>query len=226
VKIEPNNPGVLVGLGNGYYILAYCYNDDLKDKKTNYIKAVQFAERAMYTSSEFKALADKGEPVWEACRVLGKNDMPAMMTWYQALGQYWTECLGSFGKVINFYWTGRANKVLERMTEADEKYYSGNVYFTWAAYYAIIPGFMGGDMKKSEEYFNKALAEGPHMISIYVGRAMYYRTKMNDRKGFVEDLHHALALDPRRADSLAYPWAIWHQRKAAELLKDVDKYFK
>lgn len=226
LKIEPNNVRALEGLGTGYYIMAYCYNDTVQDKKANYIKAVQMCERVMYGNPEFKALVDKGEPVWEACRVLGKNDMPAMMNWYQNLGNYWSECLGSFGKVINYYWTKRANRVLERMTAVDEKYYSGNVYFTWAAYYTLVPEFMGGDMKKADEYWNKALAAGPHMTNVYVGRAMYFRTKMKDRAGFVEDLHHALAIDPHKADLLAYPWAIWHQRRAAELLKDVDKYFK
>ena len=226
LKIDPNNREVLNGLATCYYILAYCYNDDIKDKKTNYIKAVQFSERAMYTNPEFKALADKGEPVWEACRVLGTNDLAAMMNWYHNLGNYWSECMSPIGQVINYYWTQRANRVLERLTAVDEKYYSGNVYFTWAIYYTLVPGFMGGDMKKAGEYFDKALAAGPHMINVYASRAQYYDTKMKDRNKFIEDLHHALAIDPHKSDSLIYPWAIWHQRKAAEMLKDVDKYFK
>lgn len=226
LKIDPNNLTAIEGAGTAYYIMGYCYNDTVSDKKASYIKAVQYAERHMYANPEFKTLVDKGEPVWEACRALGKNEMNAMTVWYQALGSYWTECMGPIAKAVNFYWTGRANKVLQRMTDVAPDWLSGNAYFCWAAYYSIAPGILGGDMKKAEENFNKSLELGPRMTNVYTGRALYYRTKMNDRKGFIEDLEKAIAIDPHHADSLIYPWAIWHQRKAKEMIKDVDKYFK
>ena len=64
------------------------------------------------------------------------------------------------------------------------------------------------------------------MISFYEAMAKELRTRMKDRKGFIEDLHHAIAIEPRKADTLEYPWAVWHRESAKRLLGDVDKYFE
>lgn len=143
-----------------------------------------------------------------------------------ALGNCWVDCRCMPGKIINFYWPARSKKVLERMTAVDADWYNGSIRFSWAAYYAMLPGFFGGDMEKAGRYFNRALALGPHMTNFYVSRALFYQVKKNDRKGFSEDLHHVLAVDPRRADELEYPWAVWYQRKAIRALRDINTYFK
>jgi tetratricopeptide (TPR) repeat protein len=225
-KIEPNNVDANKGLGLLYFLTAYSYTDKPAEKKPLYLKALQCDERVMYANPEFKALADKGEPVWEACRALTKNDLYAMYRWYLSLGNCWNECYSMLGRLVNFAWPGRDKKVLDRMTELDPNWYSGSIQFCWAAYYAVLPGCLGGDLKKAEKYWDKALAIGPHMTNFYVARATYLRVKSKDRAGFVEDLHHAIAIDPRKADALEYPWAAWYKVRAAELLKDTDKYFK
>jgi tetratricopeptide (TPR) repeat protein len=226
LKIDPQNFTALQQLGIYYFYMGFANGEDKADKKSNYIKALQYCERAMYTNAEFKALVDKGENVWKACRVLKNREMMPMFFWYLSLGNCNMECYSPLGRLLNFYWTGRNKKVLERMTEIDPSWKSGRVYLSWAAYYTVAPGWMGGDMKKAEEYFNKALALGPHMSNFYYTRAAYYQTKLKNRKGFVEDLHHIMAIDPRHADTLPYPWAIWYHVKAIQLLKDTDKYFK
>jgi tetratricopeptide (TPR) repeat protein len=226
LTIDHNNLTALNDVGMYYFLQAYCYNETAEDKKAAYLKAAQYKERAMYANPEFKALVDKGEPVWEACRVLKKDEMYAMYHWYLAIGDCWTDCYGVPGKMLNCYWPGRVKKVLERMTALDPEWYNGGIHFSWAAYYVVVPGFLGGSMKKAGEYFDKAIALGPHMTNFYVARALYYHVKQKDRKGFVEDLHHAIAIDPRKADTLPYPWAIWYQRRARQLLKDTDTYFK
>lgn len=225
-KVDPQNVEALNSLGGYYLLLSYAYSENKADKKSNYVKAIQNSERAMYTNPGFKALADKGENAWDACRVLKKHDLSAMYRWYLSVSNCWNECYGIFGKLINFSWTGRGKKVQERMNEIDPAWNNGSVYFCSAARYAILPGMMGGDMKTAEEHFNKALSLGPHMTNFYVVRAIYYQTKQKDRNAFVADLHHAIAIDPHHADTLSYPWAAWYQVKAKQLLMDTDKYFK
>lgn len=225
VKIEPNNVTACRQLGLLYFLTAYAYTEKPAEKEPLYLKALQFDERVMYANPEFKALADKGEPVWEACRVLTKNELYPMYRWYLAVGNCWNECYSPFGRLINFAWPGRDKKVLDRMTELDPNWYNGSVNFCWGAYYTVLPGCLGGDMKKAEEYWNKAIALGPHMTNFYVARATYFRVKGKDRKGFIDDLNRAASIDPRKADSLEYPWAAWYRVKAAEMLKDADRYF-
>jgi tetratricopeptide (TPR) repeat protein len=226
VKIDPVNITSLNELGNYYLLQAYGYKETGEDKKASYLKVLQNTERVMYANPEFKALVDKGEPAWEACRVLKKDEMFAMFNWYLALGNCWTDCYGVLGKMINCQWPGRAKKVLERMTAVDPAWSNGNIYFCWAAFYTISPGMMGGDMKKADDNYKKAITLGPRMSNYYVVRALYFYTKQKDRKAFVEDLNRVIAIDPRKADSVQYPWAIWYQRRAQQLLKDTDTYFK
>lgn len=225
-KADPQNFEAAEGTGMYYFLMAYCYNDSKEEKKTNYVKALQFLEKAMYLNPEFKALADNGENVWDACRVLKNREMRAMFNWYLALGNCWNECYCLAGKLINYKWVGRNKKVIDRMTEIDPNWGYGNIYFSWGNYYVVLPGILGGDMKKAEENYNKAIALGPNMNNFYTVRAYYYRVKQNDRDGFVDDLHKAILIDPRKTEFLSYPWATWYHVKANEMLKDTDKYFK
>ena len=114
LKIDPQNITALNELGMFYFLKAYCYDDTDAEKKLSYLKSLQYNERAMYANPEFKALADMGEPVWEACRVLGKKDMRAMYRWYLALGNCWTDCYGICGKLLNCRWPGRSKKEIGR----------------------------------------------------------------------------------------------------------------
>jgi tetratricopeptide (TPR) repeat protein len=226
LKIDPQNLQAFTSLGQYYFMMAYAYSEYRKDKKTNYLKALQYNEKVLYIDPEFKLLADKGEKIWEACRVIKKDKIGAMYFWYLSLGNCWNECFNTLERLCTIFWAGRNKKMLDRMEELDPQWGSGRIYFALAAYYTITPGMFGGDMKKAEDYFNKALALGPHMSNFYYARALYYQTKKKDRNGFIADLHHTLAIDPRQADTLPYPWAVWYQVKAKQLLKDTNKYFK
>ena len=226
LKVDPRNRQALIDVGNYYYLMGYAYGDNKDEKLEYYKKSIKYNERAMYGDPDFKALVDKGEGVWEACRVLKKDNMKAIYFWYMAVGNWWAECLGPFGKLVNFYWIERGKTTLENMTNIEPQWGNGRINFAWACLYAISPGCLGGDMKKADEYFSKAFALGPHMTVFYVSRARYYQVKLKDREAFSADLHHALAIDPRRADSLEYPWAAWYHIYAALMLKDIDTYFK
>ncbi|MBP7736232.1 MAG: hypothetical protein KA369_09695 [Spirochaetes bacterium] len=226
LKADPENREALHDLGCYQFLLGYAYCDNLDEKKENYRKAIQYNERALYGDPDFKALVDKGEPVWDACRVIKKDNMRALYFWYMAVGNWWTDCLGPCAKLANFYWIGRAKTTLEHMLKIYPQWGSGRVYFAWACMYTVSPGILGGDMKKAEEYFKKAFDLGPHMSVFYASRARYYQTKLKDRKAFSGDLHHAIAIDPRKADALEYPWAAWYHVNAAQMLKDTDTYFK
>jgi hypothetical protein len=226
LKADPGNQKILTDLGNFCYLMAYAYCNDIAEKKKNLVKALQYNEMVMYRNPEFKALVDKGEPVWEACRVLKKENMSAIYFWYLSIGVYWNDCLGSCGKILNFFWVGRGKQVLEHMTKIDPAWGNGRIDFVWGLFYTISPGMMGGDMKKAADHFSKAIVQGPHMTNFYTARAEYFQVKQKDRKAFSGDLHHALAIDPRKADTLEYPWAVWYHVKSIEMLKDIDRYFK
>lgn len=225
-RADPSSYEALSNLGSYYFLMGQGYSDDVKEKKNNYEKALQYCEKAMYLDAGFKSLIDTGQKTWEACSALKKDRLMAMYFWYLSLGGYWNECLCMPGKLLNFSWVGRNKKMLDRMFAIDPLWGNGRVQLSLATYYALVPGAFGGDMKKSGDYFTKALELGPHMVNFHVSRAQFYQKKMKDKQGFVTDLHHAIAIDPHNADTLSYPWASMYQARAKQLLGETDKYFK
>jgi len=221
--VEPANFDALSKLSEYLFMYSYIYTNDKKERGEYYLKAIKYAEQAMYTNPEFKVLADQGKPVWEAVKVLTVKEMAPMYWWYMSAGQYWTD-QNSLKRLLNFYWTPRAKTVLERMTAVKPDWNYGRIYMSWACFYAIVPGFMGGDVKKSAENFDKAIKLGPDVLSHFVNRALYLHVKNGDKEAFKKDLNFVISSDLRKIN-YPYPWGAGYQMKAKELLGRIDKLF-
>lgn len=224
LEIDPTNYEALWSLGRYWWLVGFAYSDLVEYKEACYKRAIQYCERAMYGNSEFKSLVDMGENVWDACRVLSKDEIEAMFYWYAGVGSYWTECLSGPGRLLNMRWSGRLRKVVGRMMEIDPTWGGGHPYYAKAIYFTQAPGFLGGDLKKAAQFFDKAIEAGPNWLYIKWGRAKYYYTKTKDKEGFKEDLEWVIAQDPRKADS-PYPANVMFQRQAKEMLSHLGNYF-
>ena len=224
LEIDPVNYEALWSLGRYYNLMGYAYSNDKREKAACYMNAIKFCEQAMYTNAEFKSVVDKGETVWNACSVLSKNEIAAMWYWYTGAGTYWKECLGKFGKLVNLHWAIRLNKVTTIMLKTDPVWGGGLPYFGRAMYYIILPGFLGGDMKRAEVLLNKAFEAGPNWLYTRWGRAKYFYTKNKDKEAFKKDLEWLIAQDPFKADS-PYPWNVYYQRDAKDMLAHIKDNF-
>jgi len=224
ITIEPGNYMVLCKLGEFTHLYAYIYATNKNDKAEYHLKAIKYCERAMYTNPKFKELADRGKPTWECVDVLTAKEMTAMYFWYVAIGQYWTECFNPISHLLNFYWPARANKVLKKLTALDPDWGHGRIHMAWGSAYSILPGFLGGDTKKSAEEFTKAIKIGPDSLVNYYTRAKYLHVKNGNREAFKKDLEYILSADIKKID-YDYPWSVGFQFKAKELLGDINKLF-
>jgi len=224
LEIDPVHYEALWSLGRYYNLMGYAYSNDEKEKEVSYMNAIKFCEQAMYTNPEFKSLVDKGEIVWNACSVLSKNEMAAMWYWYTGVGTYWKECLGILGKLLNLHWAKRLDKVTTIMLKTDPAWGGGLPYFGRAMYYIILPGFLGGDMKKAEVLLDKAFEAGPNWLYTRWGRAKYFHTKNKDKGAFKKDLEWLIAQDPFKADS-PYPWNVYYQMDAKDMLAHIEDKF-
>ncbi len=224
LQIDPANYEALSNLGSMTFLIGYGYTDAIEEKEDYYMKAAKYCERAMYTNSEFKKLIAQGKKTWEACESLSKKEMLAMYFWYMSVGNCWLECKKGFSKLINMYWPGRSRELLKAMMKIDPDWYGGAAVFSWATYYAVVPGFLGGDMEKSKEYFDRAIKAGETKINTRVVRARYFHAKNKDRKEFKKDLEWAVSQEPKKSIDI-YPWGVFHKAKAKKMLKNIDQYF-
>jgi tetratricopeptide (TPR) repeat protein len=217
LEIEPANYEALWSLGRYYMLMGGAYSDSLEIKKEYYIKAMQICERGMYTNSGFKKLVDEGVPVWDASSVLTIREIEAMDYWYSALGWYFSDCMNPVERILNARLAVRNKKMLDRMMAIDPAWGGGHPYCLMAGYYAVVPSFMGGDLKKSSEYFNKADGAGAGWLYVRFARAKFLHAKTGDREAFRKDLEWVLAQDPHLALS-PYPWNVYFQREAKKML--------
>jgi len=224
LKIDPENYEALWSLGRYYGLMGWGYSDSKKEKKPHYVKAIQYAERALYTNPDYKALIDQGKKPWDACRVLSVDEIEAFFYWYASIAGYWKECRGWASRLVNIHWPLRAKKLMSKTLELDPAWGGGHPYYAWAIYYAEVPKIAGGDREKAEEFFAKALNEGPNWLYIRYGRAVHLLVKNKDRDGFVKDLEWVIAQDPHKVDS-PYPANVFFQRDAREKLANIDDYF-
>ena len=224
LRIDPSNYEALWSLGSYYLLVGMGYPDNADGKESYYKKAMRFCERAMYTNPDFRGLIAQGEEPWEACGALSKKEIAAMYYWYAAHSAYWTECLGRTGRLLTRRLPSRIYKMMKRIGEVDPSWAEGRAYYAKAVYYAMLSDFYGGDLKKAAYFFRRCIKEGPDRLSRRWGRAKYFYTRKDNRKGFQEDLEWIIAKDPKTAKG-TYPWNVYYQRDAKEMLTKIENYF-
>lgn len=223
IAADPQNFDALNKISEYSFLYGYTYAADKKERGEYYFKAIKHSEQAMYTNPEFKKLADQGRPVWEAAEALTERELGPMYWWYVCIGLYWND-LNPVSRLANFYWPGRGKIFLERMTAIDPDWHQGRIHMSWGNYYSIVPGFLGGDIKKSEEKFSKAIQLGPDALVNFYNRAKYLDVKKADKEAFKKDLEYILSKDPKKSN-YSYHWTVAYQKMAKELLGETDKLF-
>ena len=224
IRIDPADYEALWSLGSYYLLLGMAYPGSMDEKEGHYKKAVTYCERAMYTNPDFRGLSGQGEKPWEACGALSKREIAAMYYWCAAQSAYWTECLGRTGRFLNRRLPSRLSKMMKRIGEVDPSWEEGRAYYAKAVYYAMLSNFYGGDLRKAAYFFKRCIKKGPGRLSRRWGRAKYLYTRKDNRKGFREDLEWVIAQDPESAKG-PYPWNVYFQRDAGEMLSKIEEYF-
>lgn len=119
----------------------------------------------------------------------------------------------------------KAVSLMQKVFSLDSSYSDGAVYEFMAIYYASAPKAMGGDVEKSEEFFEKAIElSGEKKASPYVNRASVLSLKKSDSGGFSDFLQKAISIKTPSQSPLRLLNTIY-QQKAAWMLANKDRFF-
>ena len=226
LKIEPGNREALRGASWYSFLIALGYSNEKEGKCKYFKQSIGYCEQLMYLNQNFKKLVDGGDRTWEACRALSKNDIDALFLFWVASSCLWADCQNGFEKMIQLKWTARGKKELRTLMEIDPTWGGGTPYYAWAVYFTGAPRIAGGDMKKAEVFYEKAIQLGPDMLNYRRTRAMLFHTKRKDKEAFKKDLNWVISQDPTKdRHYFTYPFSVFLQREAREALDNMGSYF-
>ena len=200
------------------YLLADGYKNEQPDEqKKLFHEAIALGERCMSLDPDFQQAVRDGARPDDAAGDLGR-DYAGCMYWTAASLGKWAAMEGFATRVAN---RDRIVALVERVTELEREYFYGGPDRYWGAYYAIIPGFMGRDLDKSEEHFRRAIEIAPTYLGTKVLMAEQLATARRDRELFTSLLEEVIEADPAIDPEIEAENRI-EQAKARRLLGQVD----
>lgn len=218
---DPSNLEILNHLTRGYYLMGDAHAETNEDKKTAFDLATRWGERAMATNDSFrKKVKDEGRNVEEALDTLTKREVPAMYWTAASLGK-WAR-LSGLSTMLKY--KNRIKLLVERVEALDPEYFHGAVPRYWGTYYAVAPGFAGGDINKSLQQYQKSFKLANNYFGTHVLFAENYATRKNDRELFKKHLEFVLNGKPESLPGLE-PEQIIEQRKAKKMMAQMEDLF-
>ncbi|MBX7117162.1 MAG: TRAP transporter TatT component family protein [Myxococcaceae bacterium] len=190
VAANPNDTETLAKLPRAYYFLADAYYRGSDKYLDTFEKGVSAAERAMATSNpEFKKIVTSGGSVEDAAQKLTPKEAESAYWYASSLGK-WARAKG-FSTVLGN--KDRIKAVMGKVLEVKPDLFHGGPDRYWGGYYAVAPGFAGGDMEKSKKHFESSLQLAPYYLGTKVLMADVYAVKVQDRALFDKLLDEVLA---------------------------------
>jgi hypothetical protein len=220
---------VLTSLSRAYYFHAF-YHLGFQDGDPDQIEAAQFAEYAEGIEVARLALSVNNPnwnrallyetPIPEAVQVLTHSDVPTVY-WYSVNMGRWA--------LIDGTPTILAHKddiaaIMTRMAELDASYFYGASDRYFGVFYTRLP-IGNPDLEASLRHFESAIAMAPDYLSTRVLFAGDYAPKVQNRELFIEQLEYVIAADLGTLPEVRAENEI-EQRRAQELLDNVDEYFR
>jgi tetratricopeptide (TPR) repeat protein len=224
-QARPDDAAVHTRLSRAYYFLADAHLRKAGTNTPEYLstfeKGTAAGERGLgVRNAEFRAQVTAGKPVEQAASALTQEDVEAAYWYATNLGK-WARAKGFATTLGN---KDRIKGVMDRVLALDPEFFHGAPHRYFGAFYAVAPGFAGGDMNKSKEHFDKSLQIAPDYVATKVLMAEVYATKKDDRALFERLLDEVLATSDDVLPGLE-PETKAEKEKARELKAKVTELF-
>ena len=221
----PDNERLLIAAAQGYssYASAFVEEEDREHAKLLLRKARQYALRSL----ELRGFKDPLERPFDNFRkglgAIGKKDVPYIF-WAATCWASWINLnLDSMDALAEL---PRVELMMQRVLELDEGFYYGGPHLFMGIWFASRPKIAGGDLKKSQEHFLKAIDLGQgRFLMAYVYYANYYARRALEKDLFVSTLQKVLETPANILPDLTLLNTVAKNR-AKELVSHGEEYFE
>lgn len=232
--LKPDDALVYAKLARGYYFLADGFlRASPAEYQATFEKSVSFGERGMAAANpKFKEHVVAGGKVEDGMQYLTAEAVQVESAyWYAAALGKWARSKGFATTLGN---KDRIKGVMERLLALDTEasfgptgFFHGAIDRYFGSFYAVAPGFAGGDMEKSKSHFERSLTKAPYYPGTRVLYADTYAVKKGDRALFERLLNEVLTLPDsltQQNEDLSAETKV-EKEKAKEMLAKADELF-
>ena len=186
-----------------------------------YQKGIQAGEKAMMAhSSQFAIQVKQGVPVEQAVQSIDIAGQAAIY-WYAVNFAKFSLTKG-FSTAL--YYKDRIFRLMQHISSLDERFFHAATHRYFGAFFAKAPSFVGGDINRAKQHFERALELDNRFFATKVLYAAYYATSVDDRNLFFKLLNEVIDGDPDSLPGLI-PEQHMEQKRAKELLAQIDELF-
>ncbi len=225
VQAVPDNEQLLIAAAQSYSSFASLFVEGQDNEYASllYQRGKQYALRSLEVRGFKEPLQRPFDDFKEGLKRLGKKDVPYIF-WAATCWVNWIRLnLDSIEAISEL---PRVESLMKRALELDEGFYYGGPHLFMGIWFASRPKIVGGDLKKAQEHFLKALDLGQgKFLMAYVYYANYYARKMTDKDLFTSTLQKVLETPAETSPDLVLINTV-AKKQAKELLSHVGEYFE
>jgi tetratricopeptide (TPR) repeat protein len=225
IEAWPKNEQLLIAAAQSYSSFASLFVEDQDKKYANllYGRGKQYALRSLEMRGFKEPLQRPFDDFKEGLKNLGEKDVPYIF-WTATCWVNWIRLnLDSMEALAEL---PRVESMMQRVLELDEGFYYGGPHLFMGIWFASRPKMAGGDLKKAQEHFLKALNLGQgKFLMAYVYYANYFARQVLDKDLFISTLQKVLETPVDITPELTLINAV-AKEKARELLNRLEEYFE
>ncbi len=225
IQTWPDNDRLLIAGAQSYSSFASLFveEDDKEYANSLYARGKQYALRSLEVRGFKEPLSRPFDEFKQGLKRLGKKDVPYLF-WSATCWASWIRLnLGSMEALSEL---PRVEWMMDRVLEIDEGFYYGGPHLFMGIWFASRPKIAGGDLKKAQQHFLKALDLGQgKFLMAYVYYAKYYARQMGDKELFVSILQRVLEAPLEASPDLTLANTV-AKREAKEMLGRIGEYFE
>jgi len=225
IQAMPDNDQLLISGAQSYSSFASLFVEDQDKEYANllYERGKKYALRSLEMRGFKEPLQRPFDDFKEGLKNLGKKDAPYIF-WTATCWANWIrlnlDSMEAMSELPRVEW------MMKRALELDEGFYYGGPHLFMGIWFASRPKIAGGDLKKAQEHFLKALDLGQgKFLMAYVYYANYYARKIMDKDLFTSTLQKVLETPAETSPDLVLLNTV-AKKQAKELLSHVGEYFE